>query len=133
MKNLDVAKLLYNIADILELQGVQWKPQAYRKAAQAIESLGDDSAEINKQGKLEQISGVGKHIAEKIIEFLETGKLKYYEQLKKQVKVDIEGLNEIPSLGPKRIKILYNKLRIKTVNDLEKAIQNKKVQKLEGF
>ena len=70
MKNLDVAKLLYNIADILELQDVQWKPQAYRKAAQAIESLGDDIAEINKQGKLEQISGVGKHIAEKITEFL---------------------------------------------------------------
>ena len=133
MKNLEVAKLLYNIADILELQDVQWKPQAYRKAAQAIESLGDDIAEINKQGKLEQISGVGKHIAEKITEFLETGKLKYYEQLKKQVKVDIEGLNEVPSLGPKKIKILYKKLGIKTVKDLEKAIKNKKIQKLEGF
>lgn len=133
MKNLEVAKLLYNIADILELQNVPWKPQAYRKAAQSIESLSEDIAEINKRGKLQQIQGVGKHIAEKIIEFLESGKLKYYEKLKKQVKVDIEGLNEIPSLGPKKIKILYNKLGIKTVKDLEKAIKHKKIQKLAGF
>ncbi|MDP3989927.1 MAG: DNA polymerase/3'-5' exonuclease PolX [archaeon] len=133
MKNLEVAKLLYNIADILELQDVQWKPQAYRKAAQSIESLGEDIAQIHKKGKLEQIPGVGKNIAEKIAEFLEKGKLQYYDQLKKQVKVDIEGLNEIPSLGPKRIKILYKKLGIKTVKDLEKAIRNKALQRLEGF
>src|SRR3989338_7134521 len=100
MKNLDVAKLLYNIADILELQEVQWKPQAYRKAAQSVESLTENIEEIYKQGKLEEIPGVGKNIAEKIEEIIKTRKLKYYEDLKKEFKLDIEQLRSIPGLGP---------------------------------
>ncbi len=133
MKNLEVAKLLYNIADILELQEVPWKPQAYRKAALVIESLSEDIEELQKNDKLLEIPGVGENIAEKIEEYLQTGKLKYYDQLKKEVKVDLESLNEIPSLGPKKIKLLYQKLGIKTVADLEKAIKQHKVRELEGF
>ncbi len=133
MKNLEVAKLLYNIADILELQEVQWKPQAYRKAAQAIESLSEDIEELQQKNKLLEIPGVGENIAEKIEEYLTSGKLKYYDQLKKEVKVDLESLNEIPSLGPKKIKLLYQKLGVKTIADLEKAIKLHKVRELESF
>src|SRR3989338_2844560 len=133
MKNLEIAKILYNIANMLELQGVEFKPNAYRKAAQSIESLPEDIMEIYQRGELEEILGVGKHIAEKIAEFLEKGKLRYYDDLKKEVKVDVEALNEIPFLGPKKIKILYEKLNVRTVDDLEKAILKGKVQELAGF
>ncbi len=133
MKNIEVAQLLYRIADILELQEVQWKPQAYRKAAQAIESLSEDIKELQRNDKLLEIPGVGENIAEKIDEYLTTGKLKYYDQLKKEVKVDLEQLNQIPSLGPKKIKILYQKLGVKTIADLETAIKQHKVRGLDGF
>lgn len=133
MKNQLIVKILNNIADILELQGVEFKPQAYRRAAQSVESLSEDIEEIYKREELEEIPGVGKHIAEKIAEIIETGKLKYYEKLKKEIKVDVEGLNEIPSLGPKKIKILYQKLGVKDVKDLEKALRQHKVLELEGF
>jgi len=133
MKNLEIVRILNNIADILELQEVQFKPQAYRKAALEIENLTEDIEEICQRGELEEIPGVGKNIAEKIEEIIKTGKLQYYEKLKKEVAVDIEHLNEIPGLGPKKIKLLYKKLGIKTVADLEKACQKHQVQTLEGF
>lgn len=133
MKNQLVVKILNNIADILELQEVEFKPQAYRKAAMSVESLSEDIEEVYKRDELEEIPGVGRHIAEKIVEIIETGKLKYYEQLKKEIKVDVEGLNEIPSLGPKKIKVLYKKLGVKDVGDLEKAIKQHKVRELESF
>ena len=133
MKNQLIVKILNNIADILELQEVEFKPIAYRRAAQSIESLSEDIADIYERGELEKISGVGKHIAEKIAEIIETGKLKYYEKLKKEVKVDVEGLNEVPSLGPKKIKVLYKKLGVKDVPGLEKVLKQHKVRELEGF
>ena len=133
MKNQLIAKILNNIADILELQEVEFKPIAYRRAAQSIESLSEAIEDVYEKGKLEDIPGVGKHIAEKIAEIIETGKLKYYEQLKKEVKVDVEQLNEIPSLGPKKIKVLYKKLDVKNLKDLEKVLREHKVRELEGF
>ena len=133
MPNADIANLLYKIADILEYQNVQWKPQAYRKAAQAIESLSQDIEDIWQRGELEEIPGVGEHIAAKVEEFLKTGKLPYYEKLKKEVKINLEELNQIPSLGPQKIKILYQKLHVTNIKDLEEAIQKNKVQKLAGF
>ena len=133
MKNQLIVNILNNIADILELQEVEFKPQAYRRAAQSIESLSEDIEEVYKREELEEIPGVGRHIAEKIAEIIETGKLKYYEKLKKEIKVDVEGLNEIPSLGPKKIKILYQKLGVKDVKDLERVVKQHKVRELEGF
>lgn len=133
MKNLEISKILYNIADMLELQNIDFKPKAYRNAARSIEFLKEDIEELYRKGKLEEIPGVGKSIAEKIAEYIETGKLKYYQDLKKQTKIDVESLNAIPGLGPKKIKILYEKLNVKNVMDLEKAIRNKKLQTLAGF
>jgi len=133
MKNQLIVKILNNIADMLELKEVQWKPQAYRRAAMGVESLAEDIEEVYNRGELEEIPGVGEHIAEKIEEIIKTGKLKYYDKLKKEIKVDIEQLNEIPGLGPKKIKVLYKKLGIKNIQDLEKAVSQQKVRTLEGF
>ena len=133
MKNQLIVKILNNIADILELQGVEFKPTAYRRAAQSIESLSEDIEEVYKRGELEELPGVGESIAEKIEEIIKTGKLKYYEKLKKEIKIDIESLNEIPGLGPKKIKVLYKKLGVKDIKDLEKVLKRHKVRELEGF
>lgn len=133
MKNLELAELFLKIADILEFQGIDWKPQAYRKAARSIESLSRDIEEVWKQGKLRELPGIGEAIAGKIEEFITTGKLEYYDQLKKESKIDLEGLLAIPGLGPKKIKVLYQQLKVKSVADLEKALQQQKVRKLEGF
>ena len=133
MNNLEIAKILHTIADLLDMQGVAWKPQAYRRAAQNLETFTGDLAELVKRKQLTTIPGVGEQIAKKIEELLDTGKLRYYEELKKEMKVDIEALKEIPSLGPKRIKLLYDALNVKTVRDLERAIKQKKIRELPGF
>lgn len=133
MKNLDLAKILHNIADILELKEVPFKPQAYRRAAMAIEGLTDDIGELAKQGKLRDIPGVGESIAEKIEEFLKTGKVHAYEKLKKEIKIDFEQLSAIPGLGPKKMKILYQKLGIRNLAELKKAITQHKLQTIPGF
>ena len=82
MKNLEIARIFYEIADILEVQEVEFKPRAYRNAARSIEELTEDIAKIAERGELRNIPGVGEAIAGKIEEILKTGKLKYFEDLK---------------------------------------------------
>ena len=136
MKNQEVVRILNTIADILEIQNIPFKPIAYRRAAMTIEGLTTDVEEVyekKKLGGLEELPSIGEHIAKKIEEIILTGKLKYFEQLKKEIDIDIETLNAIPGLGLKKIKILYDKLGVHNLKDLEKAISEKKVQKLEKF
>ena len=133
MKNQLIISILNNIADILDLQEVKFKPQAYRRVAVSVSALQEPIEEIYERGELYELKGVGEHIGLKIEEIIKTGKLKYYEKLKKQTKIDIEALGAIPFLGPKKIKALYQKLGIKNVRDLKKAIKQKKIRELPGF
>ena len=132
MKNHEVAQILYQIADLLEMQGVAFKPRAYRNAARTIASLSQDIEELHKNGGLEDIPGVGKGIAEKIADFLETGNVKYLEELKKKMPFDIDKLMLVPGLGPKRIVLLHQKLGIKNIADLKKAAQDHTISGLDG-
>ncbi len=133
MRNQEIAKILYEIADILEIKGVEWKPIAYRKAARNIEILSEDILEVYKQGELEDIPGVGKNIAEKIEELIKTGKLKYYKELKKSTPIKLDELSGITNLGPKKIKLLYQKLKIKNLKDLKEAIKKHKLREIKGL
>ncbi|TSC89754.1 MAG: DNA polymerase (family X) [Parcubacteria group bacterium Gr01-1014_3] len=136
MDNNSIAKILYEVGEYLEMQEVPFKPRAYEKVAQVIESLEEPVLEIYKKGGLkavEEIQGVGLSIAEKIEELLKTGKLKYYDQLKKKTPVNLSELSKIEGLGPKGIKKLYQKLGIKDMADLEKAAKAGKIGKLAGF
>ena len=135
-KNEAIARIFYEIADILELQKVQWKPQAYRKAARSLESLGLDVEEIYiKKGikGLMEIPGIGDALAKKIIEFIEKGKIKEYESLRKTLPKSFYSLLEIPGLGIKRAKFLYDSLKIKSIKELEEASKKHKISKLQGF
>jgi len=136
MKNEEIAKILYEIGEYLEMKGVAFKPRAYEKAGYAVENLEEEVSEIYKKGGLkavEDIPGVGVSIAEKIEELIKTGRLKYYERLKKSLPVKVGELSAIEGIGPKMIFKLYKKLNVKDVKSLEKAAKAGKVAKLEGF
>ncbi len=136
MKNQEVARIFYEIADYLEMEEVAFKPYAYQKAAIALESLEEDVGEIYKRGgtkELEKIPGVGKSIAEKIEEYLKTGKIKYYQQFKKKLPLNLEEIIAVEGMGPRKAKILYQKLRIRNLKDLEKAAKAHKIASLFGF
>ncbi len=137
MKNQEVADILYKIADVLELMDeIRFKIIAYRRAAQNIESLSKDIAEIYKKNGIEglrEIPGIGKDIAFKTEEIIKTGKLKYLDELKKKIPFDAESLMNIEGLGPKRINILYKKLMVKNAGELERAAKEKKIRDIPGF
>jgi DNA polymerase (family 10) len=136
LKNREIAEEFYEAADILEYQQVEWKPRAYRRAAQMIENLGGDIEKIyRKEGKagLEEIPGVGESIADHIAEYLETGKIEKFENLKKKAPFGTSELMEIRGLGARKMKKLADALGIKSVADLKEAIQAHKLRDLEDF
>lgn len=133
MKNMLVAKIFYEIADMLEMKDVQFKPQAYRRAARSIESMSKPIEDVARAGKLEGIPGVGVNIAEKIEEILATGKLRYYDDLKEDFPIDLEALLAVEGLGPKKIKLFYKRLGVKNLKQLERAAKQHKLRKLPGM
>lgn len=131
-----IARILTEIGEYLEMQRVAFKPRAYQKAAQAIEGLEERVADIYARGgikALEEIPGVGASIAEKIEELLKTGRLKYYEQLKRKMPVDLSELMQVQGLGPQSVKRLYEELGVKDLKGLERAAKSGKLAELEGF
>ena len=136
MRNQEIAKIFYGIASYLETESVAFKPYAYEKAAINLETLEEDVEEIYKKGglkALKSLPGVGKSIAEKIEEYLKTSKIKYYEQLKKKMPFNLEEIIAVEGMGPKKAKVLYQKLGIKNIKDLEKAAKAGKIARLFGF
>ena len=136
MTNQEIAKIFYEISAFLEMEDVPFKPFAYEKAALTLENLEKDVKEIYQEGgreALEKIPGIGKSMAEKIEEYLKTGKIKYYEDLKKKTPVKIDELTQVEGLGPKKIKVLYQKLGIRNLKDLERAAKAHKIAPLFGF
>ncbi|OHA46774.1 MAG: DNA polymerase III [Candidatus Terrybacteria bacterium RIFCSPLOWO2_01_FULL_44_24] len=134
--NQEIARILYQIAEFLEMKNVPFKPRAYEKSARVVESLEEPVEEIYKKSGLkglEEIPGVGISIASKVVELVKTGHLKYYQELKKEIPVDVEALSAIEGVGPKMIITLYKKLGIRNVADLEKAAKTGKIRKLEHF
>src|SRR3989344_4361410 len=136
MKNQEIAKIFYDIARFLSIEGVAFKPYAYQKAAASLEGLKDDVSEIYIKGGrkgLEEIEGIGKAMSDHIEEYLKTGKVKFYEEFKKSLPVDMDGLLRIEGLGPKKIKVLYQKLGIKNIKDLERELKKHTIAPLFGF
>lgn len=136
MKNQEIAQILYEIGYFLEMEEVKFKPFAYQKAAIILDDMAKDIEAIYKQGgqkSLEKIPGVGKNIAKKIAEYIETGKIGYYEKLKAKMPVKIEELTAVEGIGPKTIKSLYEHLDIKDLQDLKKAAEKHKIRGLPGF
>lgn len=136
MINQEIAKILYEISEYLEMEDVAFKPRAFEKAGIVIENLEEDISEIYKKGglkELEEIPSVGKAISKIIEDLIKTNKSKYYERLKKKTPVKLGELTAIEEVGPKTIKKLYKNLGIKNLKDLEKAAKAGKIHKLKDF
>lgn len=134
MNNRELADVFTLIADLSEIKGeIIYKTLAYRKAAENLASLGRDANEYWKEGKLEEIPGVGKAIAEKIDELLRTGKLEFLEKLKKEVPEGLAQWLKVPSLGPKKVGLIWKTLNITTLAQLEAAARAGKLRDLPGM
>lgn len=136
MKNQEVAGFLYEMADILDILDVQWKPNAYRRAARTIETFSDAIEEVYQKAGMKglmEIPSVGENIAKKIEEYLKTGKVKELQQLEKKIPKGVDEMMHLQGLGPKKAWRLYKELRIKNLEDLEKAVKTQKIRKLAGF
>jgi DNA polymerase (family 10) len=133
MKNQEVADILYEIADFLEIREEEFKPRAYRTAARNIESLSEPIEDVAERGELTEIEGVGDSIAAKVSEYLETGELEYYDELKADLPIDIEAITSVESVGPKTAKRLYLELGVATLEDLERAAEENEIAPLDGF
>jgi DNA polymerase (family 10) len=136
MINQKIADIFSEMAILLDMQDVQFKPRAYEKTAMEIAGYNEDIKDIyNKNGLkgLDNIPTVGKGMAKKIEEYIKTGKIKEYEQLKKKMPVNISELSAVEGVGPKMIKTLYKKLKIKDLKDLERVAMAGKIKKLPGM
>lgn len=129
-----IAAILDDIGTLLELKGENpFKSRAYHNAARVVGGLDQDLETLVQENKLVSIKGIGESINDKITKLIATGKLPYYEELQRSLPPGLTEMIRIQGLGPKRAKILYDKLKIKDVPGLEKACREGKIATLEGF
>ena len=129
-----IAEILVEIGMLLELKGENpFKTRAYGNAARAIENLAEPLEKLITEDRLMEVKGIGEAISKKITELAQTGKLKYYEELKASIPPGLAEMLEISGLGPKKVKTLHDKLGIETIAELEAACKSGKVAELDGF
>jgi DNA polymerase (family 10) len=134
MDNRQVADILYDIADLLEIKGETiYKSVAYRRAADNILNLGRDINDVWRDGELREIPGVGEALARKLDELLRTGRLEYHERLKEEIPRGVVDMLAIPDVGPKTAKLLYESLGLTSVADVKRAAQQGKLRDLPGL
>jgi DNA polymerase (family 10) len=133
--NSDVADIFTRVADFLDIKGEnQFRIRAYRNAARAVGSLSKGVSDMVAQGEdLTQFPGIGQDLAAKITEIVRTGKLKMLQDLERELPAGLGDLMKIPGLGPKRIKLLFSTQGIRSIDDLRRAAEGKKLRDIPGF
>jgi DNA polymerase (family 10) len=133
-KNKEIAEIFSKMADIMEFLGENpYRINAYRRVAEVLSELGVDVEELVKTGKIYQIPGIGESSVSKILEYLRTGKISKYEELKKQVPEDLLELLNVPGIGPKTLRLAYEKLHIRTKDDFLRAVRSGMLATLPGI
>ena len=133
-KNAELVRIFLSIGDLLDLIGEErFKPEAYRRAARSLESLGEDIQKVSDRGGLDDIPGVGAAIAEKIREYLRTGKIAYYDRLCAQVPPGLLTLMQIPGVGPKTTRRFWVELQVEDPRGLSQAIAEGRLTGMSGF
>src|SRR6185437_15417075 len=134
MDKAEVAAILNNIGAMLELQGENpFKVRAYQNGARILLAATEDLETMVDQGRLTEMRGIGEALADKIKTLVQTGRLPYYEELRKKVPDGLLELTRVQGLGPKRAGIICQKLGVKDLAGLEKACREGKVARLKGF
>ena len=129
-----MAEILVEIGVLLELKGENpFKTRAYGAAARALEVLPEPLAKVVAENRLGEIKGIGDALQKKICELVNTGKLPYYDELRASFPPGLFALLQIPGLGPKKVKALFEKLKISCIEDLQKACDENRVAGLDGF
>lgn len=132
--NATFARIFNEIGAMLELKGESpFKVRAYRTAASTFANLHEDLKEVWREGRVDDLPGVGKAITGKVGELMTTGHLRFYERLLEEIPPSLISLTEIPHLGPKTAMLLYQNLGIQGIADLEKAINDGRLRELPGF
>jgi len=133
--NASIAETLRHVADLLEIEGANpFRIRAYRRAAQTVEDLPQSAAKMVAEGKtLAGLPGIGKDLAGKITEIVNTGRLGALAEIEARTPTTLAALTTVPGLGPKRVHRLHEALGIKTFKDLERAARTHKIRELRGF
>ncbi|HZD59465.1 MAG TPA: DNA polymerase/3'-5' exonuclease PolX [Anaerolineae bacterium] len=137
ISNEEIAQILDEIGDMLDIMGEStFRVRAYHRAASSIRGLTRPAVEIYDQGgvkALDAIPGVGSHTAQRLEQLITTGHLPYYDELKQKVPIPLTELMNIPGLGPKKARKIYDALGVTTIKDLVKAIEEHRLQNIPGF
>jgi DNA polymerase (family 10) len=134
MKNKELADLFEKMADILEFKNENpFKISAYRRASRVLGDLTQDIQEITESGELKKVPGIGEGMAQKIEEYLKTGKISKYEEIRKDVSDDLISIMDIPGMGPKTLAMIHKERGINNLSGLEKAIENGSLIGLPGM
>ncbi|HOW66584.1 MAG TPA: DNA polymerase/3'-5' exonuclease PolX [Candidatus Paceibacterota bacterium] len=130
----NVAEILQEIGVLLELKGENpFKTRAYASAARTIEGLSESLEKLISENRLGEIKGIGDALQKKITELVTTGELAYYEELKASLPAGLLDMLKIPGMGPKKVKAVYDRLGVETVDQLEQACRSGRVAMLDGF
>jgi len=131
MKNREIAGIFNEIADILELKGEnRFRIAAYRRAAQALESLPEDVEELASTGRLSSIPGIGKDLEGKILEYIEKGEVSFLTELRKETPRVLLDMLKVPGIGPKTAVLIYDELGVESLEELKKAAEEHRIQGL---
>jgi DNA polymerase (family 10) len=135
VQNAEIASMFDQAADLLEIKGEnQFRVRAYRRAARTVEGLPQSVRNLlAAQEDLSELPGIGKDLAGKIADIVQSGHFDLLDQLKKKMPGELGEMAGLPGLGPKRIKLLYDKVKVRTLDDLKRAIQKGKLHGLHGF
>jgi DNA polymerase (family X) len=134
MRNIEIAALFNRIADLLEIQGANpFRVRAYQRAAANLESLTDNIESIVSRGAIREIPGIGEDLAAKIAEYITSGSIKFYEELKKDVPLGLLEIVTIPGVGPKTAKKIYDRFHVKDVAHLDTLARSGKLLAVPGF
>ena len=134
MRNAEIADAFEELAGLYELDGaVVYRVVAYRNAAKAIREAGVSVAEMARDGRVEELAGVGRTIAEKIDALLETGSIPSADKLKARIPSGLIEITRIPGLGPKRARLLHQELGVESIDDLRAAAEQGRLKDVPGF
>ena len=134
MRNKEVADLFNRMGTLLEIKGeIVFKIRAYYKAAETILNLSEDIETLKKEDRLSEVSGIGKTLQEKIVQYLETGKLEAYETLIQEIPEGLLEVVGVPSVGPKKTKLFFEKLNVRDLAGLREAVEGGKLIGLPGI
>jgi len=134
VKNLEIAARFAAIADMLDIRGEGgFRAISYQRGARILEGLPEDVEDLVEKGRLAEISGIGSALAEKIEEFVRTGRIAYYDELRASFPPGLLELLDVPGLGPKKVRVLWQQVGVSDIETLRKAAESRRLRRIKGF